>query len=217
MIFFIVMDGERFHLDPGIPKEILLSKRSLKKIPALVDAATSTFDKKDCRPLKLFFQDEARFGRMTNPVCCWSPKGFRPTLPMQMVREYTHVYSAVCPTDGESFSLILPYASTEMMSLFLREFSEQFKNYRIVMDSAAWHKSKSLKNFENIRIIYQPSYSPEVNPTEHLWEHLREKYVSNRFWATLNKLEEVLANALAEVSKMKNYIQSLVGFHWAII
>jgi transposase len=184
-----------------------------------VDAAADTFDPEDSRPLKLFFQDEARFGRMTNPVCCWAPRGLRPIVPMQRIREYTHVYSAVCPADGEAFSLILPYANTEMMSLFLREFSEQFKDYRIVMamDGAAWHRSKSLEEFENIHIIYQPPHSPEVNPAEHLWEHLREKYLSNRFWDTMDKLEEVLSNALAEASKMKDYIQSLVGFHWAII
>lgn len=184
-----------------------------------MDAAADTFRQKDSRPLKLFFQDEARFGRMTNPVCCWAPKGLRPIVPMQRVRDYIHVYSAVCPADGDSFSLILPYANTKMMSLFLQEFSEQFKEYRIVMvmDGAAWHKSKRLENFENIRIIYQPPHSPEVNPTEHLWEHLREKYLSNRYWATLDNLEDVLSNALAEASKMKKYIQSLVGFHWAII
>lgn len=127
------------------------------------------------------------------------------------------VLGRLFPCNGDSFSLILPYANTEMMSLFLREFSEQFKEYRIVMDGAAWHKSKRLENFENIRIIYQPPYSPEVNPAEHLWEHLREKYLSNRYWATLDNLESVLSTALAEASKMKKHIQSLVGFHWAII
>lgn len=180
--------------------------------------AANTFNQEDKRPLKLFFQDEACFGRMTDPVYCWAPKGIRPIVPMQRVREYIHVYSAVCPTDGDSFSLILPYVNTEMMSLFLSEFSKQYKDYRIVMvmDGAAWHRSKNLKNFENIRIIYQPPHSPEVNPVEHLWEHLRENYLSNQFWSTLDKLIDVLANALTEISKIKNYIQSLVGFHWAI-
>lgn len=183
-------------------------------------ATTSeTFEQGDPRPLKLFFQDEARFGRMTNPVCCWAPKGFRPVVPMQRVREYTHVYSAVCPADGDSFSLILPYANTEMMSLFLREFHDCYKDYRIVMvmDGAAWHKSNSLQSFENIRIIYQPPHSPELNPVEHLWDHLREKHLSNRFWETMENLEEVLVNALNEILAMKDCIQSLVGFHWAIV
>jgi len=71
----------------------------------------------------VYFEDEARFGRMQNPVRCWAPGGFRPLVKLQRVREYTHVYSAVCPKNGDSFSLILPYANTDMMTIFFREFS----------------------------------------------------------------------------------------------
>jgi len=39
--------------------------------------------------LEVFFQDEARFGRMSNPARCWAPAGFHPIVPMQRVREYT--------------------------------------------------------------------------------------------------------------------------------
>ena len=183
-----------------------------------MDAAAASFAKEDTRPLRLYFQDEARFGRMQNPVRCWAPEGFRPSVKLQRVREYTHVYSAVCPIDGDSFSLILPYANTDMMSIFLREFSEYSLNYRIVMvmDGAAWHKAKKLELFDNIRIIYQPPHSPEVNPVEHLWEHLREKYFRNGFWPTMDKLEDDLAHALVEVSKSKETIKNLAGFYWAI-
>ena len=54
-------------------------------------------------PAESVFQDEARFGRMSNPARCWAPAGFRPIVPMQRVREYTYIYGAVCPADGESF------------------------------------------------------------------------------------------------------------------
>ena len=32
---------------------------------------------------------EARFGRISDPRCCWAPKGTRPAVPLQLVREYT--------------------------------------------------------------------------------------------------------------------------------
>lgn len=184
-----------------------------------MEAATERFAPEDTRPLRVYFEDEARFGRMQNPVRCWAPKGFRPWVKLQRVREYTYVYSAVCPKSGDSFSLILPYANTDMMTIFLREFSAYSKHFRVVMvmDGASWHKAKTLASFDNLRIIHQPPYSPEVNPVEHLWEHLREKYFRNGFRATMGELESDLSNALLEVSKNTDTVQKLVGFHWAII
>lgn len=181
--------------------------------------ATESFAREDTRPVKLLFQDEARFGRIADPAHCWAPKGVRPLVPTHIVREYTHVFSAVCPHDGESFSLILPYANTEAMKIFLQECSEYFKAYRVIMfmDKAAWHRSKNIGEYENIRIVYQPSYSPELNPVEHLWEYIRENYLRNCIWTTLDTLESMLESILKTIMECAETIKTLVGFHWAII
>jgi transposase len=184
-----------------------------------VATATESFAREDTRPVKLLFQDEARFGRITDPAHCWAPKGVRPLVPTHIVREYTHVFSAVCPHDGESFSLILPYANTEAMKIFLQECSEYFKAYRVIMfmDKAAWHRSKDIGAYENIRIVYQPPYSPELNPGEHLWEYIRENYLRNCIWTTLDTLESMLERIMKTIMECAETIKTLVGFHWAII
>ncbi len=169
--------------------------------------------------MKVFFQDEARFGRISNLFSCWAPEGVRPVVQAQIIRQYTHIFSAVCPHDGESFSLILPYADSESMEIFMEGLSEQYSQHRLilVMDQAAWHRTSNLKKFANIRIIYLPPYSPEVNPTEHLWEHIREKYLRNGFWLSMETLEDMLERALVLVEKSKQIVQSLVGFHWTLV
>lgn len=184
-----------------------------------MEAAAQDFSPGDDRPVKIFFEDEGRFGRISEIFSCWAPSGMRPVVKAQIVREYTHVFSAVCPHDGESFSLILPYADTESMKIFMRELSKEYKDYRLimVMDQAAWHRSGELDAFENIRIIYQPPYSPELNPVEHLWEHLREKYLRNYFWLAMQTLEDVLEKSIKLIEQSKSVIQKLVGFHWALV
>jgi hypothetical protein len=184
-----------------------------------VATAQKRFIKEDVRPLKLLFQDEGRFGRISDPAHCWAPKRLRPVVPVHIVWEYTHIFSAVCPHNGESFSLILPYADTDAMKIFLKECSEYFKEYRVimVMDEAAWHQSKDLEEYENIRILYQPSYSPELNPVEHLWKYIRENYLRNCIWSTLEALEKRLEIILKTIMESAQTIRSLVGFYWAII
>lgn len=85
------------------------------------------------------------------------PAGIRPVVPKQQVREYVYAYAAVAPQLGQMTTLVLPYANTQMMNLFLKQVSEDFANYFIVMqvDKAAWHRSKSLHIPENIRLLPQ--------------------------------------------------------------
>jgi hypothetical protein len=44
-----------------------------------------------------------------------------PTATAQMVREYAYMFGAVSPASGYRDSLVLPWADTEAMSLFLKE------------------------------------------------------------------------------------------------
>jgi len=112
------------------------------------------------------FQDEARIGRMGDPKACWAPRPVRPEVPVQLVRQYVHVFGAVSPADGCHDSLILPYADTEAMSLFLKEVARRHPDERILMfmDQAAWHRSKVLKIPPNMELAYLPPYSPELIP-----------------------------------------------------
>lgn len=53
-------------------------------------------------PLRVMFQDEARFGRINEPKRCWCRPGFRPNVGKQIVREYIYAYGAFSPKDGEA-------------------------------------------------------------------------------------------------------------------
>ena len=168
---------------PRNPKSSKEIQEAFKKsFPQLVQDAVKTFDQSDTRPLMALFEDEARFGRMTRPVHCWAPQGVRPSVACQLVRQFYYVYSVVCPATGKNYSLILSDTDTEMMNIFLAEVSKVYKEYRliIIVDQASWHKSKTLKQFDNIRFVYLPPGRPELNAAEHIWDYVREKHFANR-------------------------------------
>ena len=144
------------------------------------------------------------------PLACWAPPGVRPAAPCQLVR----VLAAVAPQTGELISLILPTANTAMMNVFLAHVSETLADFFIVMqvDQAGWHHSRTLQVPSNIRLIAQPAHSPEVNPVEHLWEEVREKYLHNRVLPSLDELIEVLCQALTELTEDKERLRSMMFF-----
>jgi len=170
------------------------------------------------RPVRLMFQDEAAFGRISDPKRCWAPRGIRPIVAKQMVREYSYAYIAASPHDGLIVSLILPTVDAEAMSIFLAEVSRRHSNEFVLMflDGAGGHNSNELIIPENIRIVQIPSHSPELNPVENLWDEIREKWFSNLVFDSLDAVEDRLIDALLFLEDEKELVSSITGFNWII-
>ena len=168
----------------------------------------------DSRDFIIMAQDEARFGRISGAKKSWAPCNIRPLVPKQIVRKFTYAFSAVCPSMGEITSLILPYANTQMMNMFLEHVSEEFKNYNIIMllDQAGWHRSNSLAIPQNIKLIKQPSHSPELNPVEHVWDEIREKHFHNKALRSLDEVEDLLCYGLKKLKNNRDSVKSLTNF-----
>jgi len=168
--------------------------------------------------LRLMLQDEGRFGRISMLRRCWAPRGVRPCVPSQIVREYTYAYAAVSPHDGTMDSLILPEVSERAMSIFLREVSERHPDEFIlmVMDGAGWHRAKELSVPKNMALLFLPPYSPELNPVEHIWESIRENWFRNEVFNSMTGVENQLEKALATLEGDPKTVASLTGFPWLV-
>ncbi len=164
------------------------------------------------------FQDEARFGRISDTRRCWCPRPLRPVCDVVVSHEYSYVYGTVSVLDGVLDTLILPHVNTDCMQIFLDEVASRHPEERIVMilDGAGWHKSKSLAIPDNIRLLFLPPYSPELNPMENLWEELREKSFHNRVFESQWALENQLEVSLKELESDNKRVASIVGWTWII-
>ena len=111
-------------------------------------------------------------------------------------------------------SLILPSADTEMMNLFLEHVSSTYATYFVVMqvDQASWHGTKDLRIPDNIRLIAQPAYSPELNPVEHIWEELREKQLANLVLSSLDEVIDKVCDGLNQLEADPERLRALTYF-----
>src|SRR5437868_14349264 len=111
-------------------------------------------------------------------------------------------------------SLILPASNAEMMGLFLSHVSSTYAKYFVVMqvDQAIWHVTKDLKIPENIQIIAQTAYSPELNPVEHVWEELREKQLANLALPSLDDVIDKVCEGLNQLEADQERLRSLTYF-----
>lgn len=188
-----------------------------KKLPETL-ATMLTPENVKGRRIRLMFQDEARFGRMVRIKRCWSPAPHRPSVSNGYEREFVYVYGAVSPIEGEMDWMISQKMNTEQMTLFLSQVSAAYPGDFIVMvlDGASSHKSKDLQQPENIRFVRLPSYSPELNPQEHLWDELREKEFPNRVFNDLAAVIRQLQNGLPKLSADHERLRSLTAWPWIV-
>ncbi|WP_442949288.1 transposase [Nostoc sp.] len=67
------------------------------------------------------------------------------------------------------------------------------------MDNGSFHKSLALKCPDNVIPIFQPSHSPELNPIERLWEHIKQA-LSWQQGKNLDELRKSLKQVLDSIS-----------------
>lgn len=166
--------------------------------------------------LRITFQDEARFGRINDPKRCWCRKGFRPIVGKQIVREYTYAYGAFSPKDGVADFLILPSMDGQNMNIFLEEISSRHKDEYILLvcDKAPCHREGALTVPINIKLLYLPPRCPELNPSENIWDEMREKFFTNLVFDSMDAVEDKLEEAMIYYDKNREIVRSITGFNW---
>lgn len=150
------------------------------------------------KQLRVYFQDESRFGQQGTNTNVWAKRGSRPTAVRQTEYEYLWVLGAVCPETGHAEGLLSPQLNTTIVNSFLELFSATIpegEHAVMVWDGAGFHRAKALEVPENITVVELPPYSPELNPIENLWHYLKSHFWSNRAYDDYDALEEAAMDA----------------------
>ena len=188
-----------------------------KKLPETLAALLKPRRVAD-RPVRLMFQDEARFGRMVRPRRCWAPTPLRPVIDNGYERQFIYVYGAVGPLPGQLDWRLCRAMNPMSMGEFLAQVSPAHPTDLIVMvlDGASSHKAKDLVVPENIRLLALPPDAPELNPQEHVWDELREKEFPNRVFHHLDAVIRQLEVGLPRLAANTDGLRSLTAWPWIV-
>ena len=134
-------------------------------------------------------------------------------IPYQHKFKNFYLFGAYSPITGTHFTLELPKCNTDCFQLYLDEFSRQnpdeFKI--IVLDNGAFHKAAHLEVPANIELLFIPPYSPELNPAEKMWRHLKDQ-IAGKVFPTLDDLSDQVALMVRGLERKS--IKSLTSFDY---
>lgn len=170
------------------------------------------------KPLEIWFQDEARIGQKGTLTRVWARIGSRPRAPRDSRYEWTYIFGAVCPQRATGVALILPEANRQAMNLHLAEISRAVRpgaHAVLVLDGAGWHTSPTLCIPDNLTLLCLPSYAPELNPTENVWEYLRKNKLAIRVYDTYDAIVDACCQAWNDLIALPQRLASITSRDWA--
>ena len=83
----------------------------------------------------------------------------------------------------------------------------------LVLDGSAYNRAKDVRLLARklgIRLIYLPSYSPNLNPIERLWKFMKKKVTANRYFEEFDDFKNALTNFFRYLQKYRSELETLL-------
>ena len=163
-------------------------------------------------------KDEARVGRQGTLTRVWARRGTRPRAPRDRRYAWAYLFGAVCPERAVGAALVLPYADTAATGLHLAEIGRHVApgaHGVVVLDRAGWHGAGDLVVPGNLTLLPLPSYAPELNPVENVWEYLRQNKLSHRVWPDYEAIVATCCEAWNWLAAAPDRLASITRREWA--
>jgi hypothetical protein len=149
--------------------------------------------------IRYWVQDESNFSLKTvlrRRITC---SGVKPRVKTKSVRKGYSLYGAVEVRTGESFFYEGVRMNIDGFQTFIDLFSREypFDFHVLQVDNAKFHTSAKLELPHNVMLLYQPPYSPEVNPIEQVWSWAKGK-IAGEIFESVDKLKDRVNGILAD-------------------
>ena len=173
-------------------------------------------------PVRFWVMNESRFGLHTIVRHCWGLRGRRVVRPFQQKFDWDYVYGAISVLDGEPVFCHLPTVSCEASWEFLRQImqTQPGAHHVVLWDGAGFHQppprdDPAWADLARVHTLKLPPYCPELNPTEKIWDQLKD-VVCNRVFDTIESLRDALLPRLRAFWSDPLGLSSLVGSNWLL-
>ena len=103
------------------------------------------------------------------------------------------------------------------MQAFLDAFADTIaknEHVALVLDGAGWHSSKTLCVPASITLVPLPPYSPELNPVERVWLHLKARFLSLRLLNDYKAIVTATSRAWKRLCRDTGRLSSLTAYPW---
>ena len=165
---------------------------------------------------QIFFADEAGVrSNSHHSGTTWAPMGETPVVPATGRRFGLNLVSAVSPQGVLRFMVVDGRMTAVRFIAFLKRLlHNQTRPIFLIVDRHSSHRAKMVQEFVattdgRLELFFLPPYSPELNPDELVWNHLKTHGVRKRL---LQTPEELRSYVLSHMRSLQRTPSLLRGF-----
>jgi len=192
------MEASMTEREAWITWEVPKIKRAVKKYQAI-----------------LYFEDESNISLTSVLGKSWAPKGCPPMQVVTGKRGGVAAMSAISQRGSLVFTLHEKRIASGEMIHFLKQLLNHHprRHLVVVMDQASPHTSKKTRAFiaaqKRLHVFYLPPYSPDFNPDEQVWNHLKHQELKGHQARTKKELKRLARRKLASMSTKPSLLRGI--------
>ncbi len=159
----------------------------------------------------MIFVDELRWGLLGQVWRRWGVRGVKMRQQVELRYEWRYLLLAVDPMTRRLWWAWLERVRGKEVAQVVEKWGESGVK-GVVWDNAAFHRARAVGEV-GLKRIYQPPYSPEVNPVERVFEEIR-RHVEGRVYGSIEAKRAAVEEVLRRL-ETEGRLSTLVG--WAYI
>ena len=163
----------------------------------------------------LYFEDESNISMTAFLGKTWAPRGKTPVQQVTGKRGGISAMSAISKRGDLIFTLLEKRIASDEIIQFLKQILQHHKRRHVVvvMDQARPHTSKKTRAFiesqKRLHVFYLPPYSPDWNPDEKVWNHLKHEELKGHQAKTKEEMNLLVKEKLTKMSKNPRQLRGI--------
>jgi transposase len=163
----------------------------------------------------LYCEDEASISLTALLGKTWSPRGQTPKQKVTGKRGSVAAMSAINARGRLVFRLYEKRITSVEVIEFLRQLLQEHPRRHLVvmMDQAPPHVSKQTRGFidgqRRLHVFHLPAYSPDWNPDEKVWNHLKHQELKGHQAKTKAEIKELAGRKLKDMSNNSELLRGI--------
>lgn len=162
----------------------------------------------------IYFEDESGIRSDFHSGKTWALKGQTPVVSSTGARFGLNMIGAINTRGQVRFMVVNGTINADRICDFLRRLMHGHENpVFLIWDGHPTHRAKKVQKFVEsfngrLEIFFLPSYSPELNPIEQVWNNVKSHGVGRKVLFGPDQLKAAVNNQLRRLQKLRNIVLS---------